>query len=58
MLILPIIHIGFLINLNLPQKPIYFERHPADHNLTKYSIPKNKTKQISIQNNVSFANSW
>lgn len=52
---LPIIHIGFLINLNLPQNPIYFERHPADHNRIIYSTPKNTTKHISIQKSVSFA---
>lgn len=52
---LPIIQIGFLINLNLPQNPIYFERHPADHNRIIYSTPKNTTKQISIQKSVSFA---
>lgn len=51
----PIIQIGFLINLNLPQNPIYFERHPADHNRIIYSTPKNTTKQISIQKSVSFA---
>lgn len=41
-----------------PQKPIYFDRQPADHNLTIYSTPKNTTKHISIQKSVSLANSW
>lgn len=51
----PIIHIGFLMNLNRPQNPMYLERQPADHNRIIYSTPKNTTKQISIQNNVSLA---
>lgn len=51
----PIIHIGFRINLNRPQNPIYFDRHPADQRRTTYSTPKNTTRHISIQNNVSLA---
>lgn len=48
---------GFRIKRKRPQNPMYFERHPADHNRIMYSTPKNTTKHISIQNNVSFANS-
>lgn len=44
---LPIIQIGFLMNLSRPQKPMYFDRQPADQSRTKYSAPKNTTKHIS-----------
>ena len=47
---------GLRMNLSLPMKPIYLERHPADQSLMTYSRPKNVTKQISIQNSVSLAN--
>lgn len=48
---------GFRMKRKRPQNPMYFDRHPADHNRIMYSTPKNTTKHISIQNNVSFANS-
>ena len=53
---LPIIQIGFLIKRSLPQKPMYFDRHPADQRRMTYSQPKKVTKQISIQKRVPFAN--
>lgn len=55
---LPIIQMGFLTNLILPQNPIYFDRHPADQRRIQYSTPKNTTKHISIQKRVSLAKSW
>lgn len=54
----PMIQMGFRMKRNRPQKPMYLDRQPADHRRTRYSTPKNTTKQISIQNNVSLANSW
>lgn len=45
------------MNLKRPQNPIYFDLQPADQSLIIYSTPKNTTKHISIQNNVSFAKS-
>lgn len=51
----PIIQMGFRINRSRPQKPMYLDRHPADHRRTRYSTPKNTTKQISIQKSVSLA---
>lgn len=42
---------------NRPQQPMYLDLHPADHSRTRYSTPKNTTKQISIQKRVSFAKS-
>ena len=53
----PIIQMGFRMNRNRPQTPMYLERQPADHKRTRYSTPKNTTKQISIQKSVSFAKS-
>lgn len=53
----PIMHMGFRTNRKRPQKPMYFERQPADQSLTMYSTPKNTTKHISIQNSVSMAKS-
>lgn len=47
---------GLRMKRNRPQKPIYFDRQPADQSRTRYSTPKNTTRQISIQNKVSFAN--
>lgn len=55
--VLPIIQMGFLMKRSLPQKPIYFDRQPADHNRMTYSTPKKTTRQISIQKSVSLANS-
>lgn len=55
---LPIIQMGFLTKRSLPQKPIYFDRQPADHSRMTYSTPKKTTRQISIQKSVSLANSW
>lgn len=48
---------GFLMKRSLPQKPIYFDRHPADQSLMMYSTPKKTTRQVSIQKRFSFANS-
>lgn len=48
---LPIIQMGFLMNLSRPQNPIYFDRHPADHKRTRYSAPKKTTKHISWKKN-------
>lgn len=44
---LPIIQMGLRTKRRRPQKPIYFERHPADHSLIMYSTPKNTTRHIS-----------
>jgi hypothetical protein len=38
---------GFLMNLSLPQLPMYLDLQPADHSRTMYSTPKNPTRQIS-----------
>ena len=43
---------GLRANRNRPDTPIYLLRHPADHNLTAYSRPKNTTSTIS------YANGW
>jgi hypothetical protein len=51
----PIIQMGFLMKRNRPQKPMYFDRQPADHSRMTYSTPKKTTKQISIQKSVSLA---
>jgi len=43
----PMIEIGFLAKRSLPHIPTYLLRHPADHNRTTYSVPKNTTNTIS-----------
>ena len=54
---LPMIQIGFLMNLNRPKNPIYFERQPELQSRITYSRLKNVTRQISIQKSVSLAKS-
>ena len=44
---IPMMQIGFRMNLSLPMNPMYLDRHPADHNRTMYSTPKKATRQIS-----------
>lgn len=34
--------------------PMYFDLHPADHNLTRYSTPKKVTRQISYKNHFNY----
>ena len=38
---------GFLINLSLPLKPMYFDRQPEDHKRTRNSTPKKVTRKVS-----------
>ena len=47
--ILPMMQIGFRMNLSLPMTPMYLDRQPADQSLTRYSTPKKATRQISWQ---------
>ena len=48
-IVLPITAMGFRANRNRPAMPMYLLRQPADHNLNRYSTPKNSTRKISIQ---------
>ena len=45
--VLPIRHIGFLINLSRPASPMYVDIQPADQSRTRNSTPKKATKNIS-----------
>ena len=38
---------GFRMKRSRPLNPMNLERQPALHNRTRYSIPKNVTRQIS-----------
>ena len=44
----PIRQMGFLANLKRPHAPMYLLRQPAAHKRTKYSMPKNTTRTISM----------